>query len=163
MQPPDRSAGGSGAHAADPGRRRATGVGGADAAVRPGHRLRPRPADAPAVLRRLLRRVLARQDVGGTLPSRLHQELQPRPRERLGLPRYAALRPGRGELLMEPVTRYGRDYWPCPDCPYGSFDRAYTEAHLREHEPRPSLDDYLAAATTATVQPAAIRAKKKET
>ena len=52
---------------------------------------------------------------------------------------------------MESIERYGQPYWACPHCPYGSFDRAYTEAHQREHEPRQSLDELLARETPPEV------------
>ncbi|MGH2512363.1 MAG: hypothetical protein ACRDGQ_06725 [Candidatus Limnocylindrales bacterium] len=64
---------------------------------------------------------------------------------------------------MIETERYGRPHFLCPSCPYGSFDRAYTEAHLREHEPRQSLDDLIAAASVPApeVSPAKPRTKKE--
>ena len=58
---------------------------------------------------------------------------------------------------LAPVERYGKPYWLCPSCPYGSFHEDDTRAHLRDHEPRPTLDEVLAARAAPAKPP-----KRKE-
>lgn len=49
------------------------------------------------------------------------------------------------EIGFDEVTRLGASYWQCRTCPYGSMIRSNTEAHVRDHLPRKSLDEVLAA------------------
>jgi hypothetical protein len=44
---------------------------------------------------------------------------------------------------MKVETRYGRDYFMCESCPYGTFQEDTTRAHERDHEPRPTLEERL--------------------
>lgn len=62
---------------------------------------------------------------------------------------------------MDEQERLGRPYWQCRSCPYGSLDRAYVEAHLRDHEVRPTLDEVLAAAAAPPALPARSRKQKE--
>jgi hypothetical protein len=61
---------------------------------------------------------------------------------------------------MDPVelTRYGAPYWQCPQCPYAANDRGYVVAHMRDHEPRPTLDEVLAA----QAEPAPTKTRKSK-
>jgi hypothetical protein len=45
----------------------------------------------------------------------------------------------------EELERLGQPYWQCSTCPYGSMNRSLTEAHVRDHAPRVTLEERLAA------------------
>jgi hypothetical protein len=55
---------------------------------------------------------------------------------------------------MDELSRYGTSYWQCRTCEYGSMIRSSVEAHLRDHEPRPTLDELLAARAAPEEAPA---------
>lgn len=54
---------------------------------------------------------------------------------------------------MDELERYGRPYWKCQNCEYGSFIKSSTEAHIRDHEVRPTLES-LAAESAPVEAPA---------
>jgi hypothetical protein len=57
--------------------------------------------------------------------------------------------------MAKELERYGRPYFLCDDCEYGSFDRTMTEAHARDHVPPKSLDDLLAERSAPPEAPVA--------
>ena len=65
--------------------------------------------------------------------------------------------------MSDPIEaeRLGRPYWLCPECPYSANDRGYVAAHMADHEPRPTLDELLAARAAADA-PAKPARKPKE-
>jgi hypothetical protein len=58
--------------------------------------------------------------------------------------------------MPDPVEteRLGAPYWQCPECAYSANDRGYVAAHMRDHEPRRTLDELLAAAAAPEPAPA---------
>lgn len=65
--------------------------------------------------------------------------------------------------MPEPIEteRLGRPYFQCPACAYSATDRGYVEAHMADHEPRPTLDELLAA-RAAPAAPSKPARKPKE-
>lgn len=55
---------------------------------------------------------------------------------------------------MDELTRYGQSYWQCKTCPYGSMIRSNVEAHIRDHEVRPTLDELMAERSAPVEAPA---------
>lgn len=63
---------------------------------------------------------------------------------------------------MDELERYGQPYFKCRDCEYGSMIRSNVEAHIRDHEPRPTLDEMLAepSAPEEAPEPAPTRRRR---
>lgn len=55
---------------------------------------------------------------------------------------------------MDELERYGQPYFKCRDCDYGSMIRSNVEAHIRDHEVRPTLDEVLAERSAPEEAPA---------
>lgn len=63
--------------------------------------------------------------------------------------------------MFDETERLGRPYYQCRGCAYSTADRAYIEAHVRDHEPRQTLDELLAARAAADAPAKPARSKKE--
>ena len=57
--------------------------------------------------------------------------------------------------MPDPVEaeRLGRPYFICPECPFSGMDRGTVAQHMRDHEPRPTLDEVLHPPEPAAPEP----------